>query len=177
MAKIKLNDTSKWAQSFNQLNSHVELNIISLVDIFTVLLFFLLMGFGVQLTVLELNLPTAKQTENIPPGAKVQLQVVLRKDSIDIQDANLGLLKKIERNSDNKYWSALSTYLQEVKVRFPKEDSITLLLEPSVEYSTLIKSMDMVRSVDIVQGLSVVPVELFPNISIGDAVALSGSKG
>jgi hypothetical protein len=44
-----------------------------------------------------------------------------------------------------------------------------LLLEPSIDYKTLIKTMDTVSNADVVQGLSVETVELFPEISIGDA--------
>lgn len=47
--------------------------------------------------------------------------------------------------------------------------NITLLLEPGINYKTLIAVMDRVRSADIVQVTTVETVELFPNISIGDA--------
>ena len=61
----------------------------------------------------------------------------------------------------------------EIKTRFPDEKSITLLLEPSIDYKTLITTMDHVRSADIVQVTTVETVELFPDISIGDAPAIS----
>jgi hypothetical protein len=46
------------------------------------------------------------------------------------------------------------------------------LLEPEVDYKTLIQAMDRVRSADVVQFTEVETVELFPNVSIGDAPVL-----
>ena len=57
----------------------------------------------------------------------------------------------------------------EIKSRFPEEKNIMLLLERSVDYKTLIRVMDKVRSADVVQFATLETVELFPNVSIGDA--------
>ena len=65
--------------------------------------------------------------------------------------------------------------LVEIKSRFPEEKSISLLLEPGINYKTLITVMDHVRSADVVQFTSVETVELFPNISIGDAVGFEAN--
>ena len=56
-----------------------------------------------------------------------------------------------------------------IKTRFPDETSISLLLEPEVDYKTMIKVMDKVRSAQVVSGFDVETVVLFPDISIGDA--------
>ena len=48
-----------------------------------------------------------------------------------------------------------------------------MLLEPGVSYKTMIEVMDHVRSADVVQLASLETVELFPEISIGDAPALT----
>ena len=47
-----------------------------------------------------------------------------------------------------------------------------MLLEPGIEYKTMISVMDKVRIAKVVSGFDVETVELFPNISIGDAQLL-----
>ena len=47
----------------------------------------------------------------------------------------------------------------------------TVLMEPDINYNTLILVMDAVRAAEVIQGDSheKQEIELFPNISIGDA--------
>ncbi len=154
----------------------VELNITAFLNLMVILVPFLLItAVFSRLTVLELNLPAldakAKQEEKI----KLQLQLVVRENSFVIQDANLGVIKLFERQQEETDWAAFTDLLVEIKARFPDEDSITLLLEKKVDYKTLIQVMDRVRSADIVQVATLETVELFPNISIGDAPELENA--
>lgn len=155
------------------LQETVELNITAFLNLMVILVPFLLItAVFSRLTVLELNLPPkdakAKQEEKID----LQLELALRTDGFDIRDANLGSIKYFPRNEQNTDWKAFSDVLLEIKSRFPDEDSITLLLEPAIDYKTLIQVMDRVRSADVVNITEVETVELFPNISIGDAPPL-----
>ncbi len=150
----------------------VELNITAFLNLMVILVPFLLItAVFSRLTVLELNLPAlnaqAQQPENEP--VKLQLELLVRPDSFVIQDANIGPIKRFDRQQDNTDWQAFTDVLVEIKRRFPDEDSITLLLERKTDYKTLIAIMDRVRSADILQFNTVVSVELFPNISIADA--------
>jgi len=151
----------------------VELNITAFLNLMVILIPFLLItAVFSRVTVLELNLPSknaiAKQEEKI----KLQLELVVRKDSFEIRDSNLGRIKYFPRSADSTNWKAFTNVLVEIKSRFPEEQSITLLLEPKINYKTLIKVMDRVRYADIVQITEVETVELFPNVSIGDAPEL-----
>lgn len=147
-----------------------ELNITAFMNLMVILVPFLLItAVFSRITVLELNLPPINAKSKVQEKIKLQLELVLREKSFDIQDANLGVIKKFERNKEATRWDQFKDVLVEIKARFPEEDQITLLLEPGIDYKTLIKVMDQVRSADIVQGLSLETVELFPNISIGDA--------
>jgi len=151
----------------------VELNITAFLNLMVILVPFLLItAVFSRVTVLELNLPSkdaiAKQEEKI----KLQLELVIRQGSFEIRDSNLGRIKYIERNEAAPNWKIFTDILVEIKTRFPDEQSITLLLEPKVNYKTLIQVMDRVRSADVVQFTEVENVELFPNISIGDAPVL-----
>jgi biopolymer transport protein ExbD len=130
-----------------------------------------------RLTVLELNLPAldAKNDQNQP--VKLQLELVIREHSFDIQDANLGLIKRVIRTGKSSQWKLFTDALVAIKVRFPDETGISLLLEPSIEYKTMIKVMDKVRSAQVVAAFDVETVILFPDISIGDADVIKASVG
>jgi biopolymer transport protein ExbD len=156
------------------LQEAVELNITAFMNLMVILVPFLLItAVFSRMTVLELNLPTLDAAqENAQEELKLSLQLVVREKSFDIQDANIGLIRSIERSS-NEDWKTFSQVLIEIKSRFPEEQSITLLLEPGVSYKTMIEVMDHVRSADVVQLASLETVELFPDISIGDAPALT----
>lgn len=155
----------------------VELNITAFLNLMVILVPFLLItAVFSRVTVLELNLPSknavAKQTEKV----KLQLELVIRTDRFEVRDSNLGLIKSIKRSQLETDWQMFSDVLLEIKTRFPDEQSITLLLEPKINYKTLIQVMDRVRSVDVVQFTDVETVELFPNISIGDATVLDAPE-
>lgn len=157
------------------LQEAVELNITAFMNLMVILVPFLLItAVFSRMMVLELNLPTLDEAqENAQEELKLALQLVIRESSFDIQDANLGLIRRIERNPSGEDWKTFSQVLIEIKSRFPEEQSITLLLEPGVSYKTMIEVMDHVRSADVVQVASLETVELFPEISIGDAPALT----
>ena len=148
----------------------VELNITAFMNLMVILVpFFLITAVFSRITVLELNLPALNAKENKQDKIDLQLELVLRKSSFDIQDTNLGVIKRFPRTDGETKWGKFTDILVEIKSRFPEEKSITLLLEPGINYRTLIGVMDHVRSADVVQFTSVETVELFPNISIGDA--------
>ena len=151
----------------------VELNITSFMNLMVILIPFLLISavFS-RMTILELNLPAMDAKAKQEDTVKLQLELHIRENSFDIMDANLGLIKRFERTADATDWNAFTEILVEIKSRFPEENNITLLLERNVEYKTLIQVMDRVRSADIVQVATLETVELFPNISIGDAPGL-----
>jgi biopolymer transport protein ExbD len=147
-----------------------ELNITAFMNLMVILVPFLLItAVFSRMTILELNLPGLNSKQNEDTKVKLSLELVLRNDSFDVQDANLGLIKRFERTPGQTHWDQFSNILLEIKRRFPDERQITLLVAPDVNYKTLIKVMDYVRSADVVQGLNVQTVELFPEISIGDA--------
>jgi len=157
----------------NHIREDVELNITAFLNLMVILIPFLLItAVFSRVTVLELNLPSksaiAKQEEKI----KLQLELVIRKNSFEIRDATLGRIKYFPRSEEKTNWKFFTEILVEIKSRFPEEQNITLLLEPKINYKTLIKVMDRVRYADIVQITDLETVELFPNVSIGDAPEL-----
>ncbi len=158
-------------RGYKQLQEAEELNITAFLNLMVILVPFLLItAVFSRMSVLELNLPALDAKEQKSSGKiQLQLELVLRKESFDIQDVNLGLIKKFARTQENTRWDLFTDLLVEIKTRFPSEKNITLLLEPSTDYKTMIKVMDRVRSAEVVSAFSVETIELFPNISIGDA--------
>ncbi len=156
--------------SFKHLHEAEELNITAFMNLMVILVPFLLItAVFSRMTVLELNLPALDAKANSREKIELQLELVLRENSFDIRDANLGIIKKFPRSQKATRWDLFTDLLVEIKTRFPDEQDITLLLEPSISYKTLIQVMDRVRTADVVSVLTVETIELFPNISIGDA--------
>lgn len=153
-----------------KLEQSQELNITAFMNLMVILIPFLLItAVFSRMTVLELNLPGLGAKDNAEKPVELQLQLVVSERSFDIRDANLGLIRQFERSAGETRWDRFRDLLVQIKSRYPDEKEITLLLEPGVKYKTLIQIMDSVRSAEILDGLGVRTVELFPDISIGDA--------
>lgn len=166
----------KFARKKN-LHDVVELNITAFMNLMVILVPFLLItAVFSRMTVLELNLPALDQAQaQSTKKLDLVLELVVREKSFDLQDANLGQLHRVERNSEQQDWSEFTKVLMEIKSRYPDEKSIMLLMEPNVSYKTMIEIMDHVRSTQVVQIGDLIEVELFPDISISNAPALGFS--
>jgi biopolymer transport protein ExbD len=147
--------------------------LVSMIDIFTVLVTFLLMTAVFSRTViLELKLPPANaQFQDPPPG--LQLEVTVRKDTLQVGDRNSGPLAAFPNKDGGYDFDGLSGYLQQVKSKFPDKTDATILLEPDTPYDTVVQTMDRIRVLEVNAGLNVVQYELFPDISIGDAPVMT----
>jgi biopolymer transport protein ExbD len=148
-----------------------ELLLVPMIDIFTVLVTFLLMTAVFSRTViLQLNLP-ASQTEFKEPPPGLVLEVMVRKDLLQVADRNSGPLHTVPNTPQGYDYDGLAQYLKFVKTKFPDKTDATILLEPETAYDTLVQVMDRVRVFESGQGAGLVQAELFPDISIGDAPA------
>ncbi|HKF98836.1 MAG TPA: biopolymer transporter ExbD [Steroidobacteraceae bacterium] len=146
-----------------------ELLLVPMIDIFTVLVTFLLMTAVFSRTViLQLNLP-APQTEFKEPPPGLQLEVMVRKDQLMVADRNTGPLHAVPNTAAGPDFDALTEYLKFVKTKFPEKTEASILLEPDTAYDTLVQVMDHVRVFEAGEGVNTVQAELFPDISIGDA--------
>ena len=148
-----------------------ELLLVPMIDIFTVLVTFLLMTAVFSRTViLQLNMP-ASQTEFREPPPGLQLEVIVRKDRMDVADRNSGPLAPFPNTPAGYDYDGLTDYLKRVKTKFPEKTDATILLESDTPYDILVQVMDRVRVFEVSQGLNTVQGELFPDIAIGDAPA------
>ena len=156
----------------------VELNITAFLNLMVILVPFLLItAVFSRITILELNLPPKDSKAVQLDKIKLQLELVMRPDSFEIRDSNLGRIKYIERDGGETDWQGFTNILVEIKTRFPDEQNITLLVDQQVTYKTIIQVMDRVASAEIVNVTELETVELFPNISIGDAPELATEAG
>jgi biopolymer transport protein ExbD len=148
-----------------------ELLLVPMIDIFTVLVTFLLMTAVFSRTViLQLNLPAA-QTEFRDPPPGLQLEVMVRKDLLQVADRNSGPLATLPNTPTGYNYDGLTDYLKRVKAKFPEKTDATVLLESDTSYDTVVQVMDHVRVFEVKEGLNTVQAELFPDISMGDAPA------
>jgi biopolymer transport protein ExbD len=148
-----------------------ELLLVPMIDIFTVLVTFLLMTAVFSRTViLQLNLPPP-QTEFKEPPPGLQLEVMVQKDQLMVADRNSGPLHAVPNTAQGYDYDALVEYLKFVKTKFPEKTDASILLEPDTAYDTLVQVMDHVRVFETGEGANTVQAELFPDISIGDAPA------
>ena len=145
-----------------------ELNLVSMIDVLTVLVFFLLVN-SISVSTLDVNLPDSSAKAQPPPAHA--LSVVVRSTGLTLSD-NSKVVGTFAKSADKYDLHGLSNHLRDIKDRAPQESNITIRLEYGIPYETLISVMDTVRS--RADGPHHVERELFPSISIGEAISPKG---
>ena len=157
-----------------------ELDITAFLNLMVVLIPFLLISaVFTQVTVIELNMPPPSddpQQQEKDKKEKLELEVVIRSDSIEIHGGKAGLISRYKMEDDQFDYAEISKKLQQLKSRFAEETTSMILLEPEINYDTLVQVMDTVRLYEIDEDGSLIQAELFPDISIGDAPMLKKGK-
>lgn len=148
-----------------------ELNITAFLNLMVVLVPFLLItAVFSRIVILELNLPTGAGDASMIDKPKLTIEVIVREKGLEIGNGKTILLRfpKVNDEYDVK---TLSEYLLKIKSQYIDKTDATVLMEADIEYKNLVTIMDAVRVAEIVQGDNPESqeIELFPNISIGDA--------
>jgi biopolymer transport protein ExbD len=144
---------------------HAALEVSAFINLIVVLVPFLLSTtVFTRLAVMELSLPAQSSSFEKLTG-ELQLEVVVRADALEIG----GLIQRIPATPQGHDTKALGAVMTELKQRFPKVSTAAILAEPNTSYDVLVHVMDRVRAGRQVQGAKVVNVDLFPDISVGDA--------
>ena len=148
------------------------LDVTAFINLIVVLVPFLLStAVFTRMSVLDLSLP-AQSTGALEQlsAEKLNLEIVIRADAIEVGDRIGGLIQRIPRTQSGHYdVAALATLALAIKEKFPDKTDATVLPEPNVPYDVLVQVMDVAACRPQVQGAKVVEVALFPDISIGDA--------
>ena len=163
--------------------------LVPMIDIFTVLVTFLLMtAVFARITILDLDLPSSASGN--PAKPEFRLEVIVRKEGLELTNGTdrIAVVPNIDGAYDLKTLTDLAVSL---KRDYPEVDNASVLLEPDVEYDSLVQVMDAIRTVDpalvadatpVIDG-NAVPVapegtaaaakparmSLFPKIAVGDA--------
>jgi biopolymer transport protein ExbD len=139
-----------------------ELNIVSMIDVLTVLVFFLLVNMS-GLAILGINLPDAHaQADEKARG----LSVAVYPNHMLVLDRS-GPLQDFPNQSDGFDLAGVARFLRKVKDESPGETAITLMMDSRVEYNILVELMDAVREQPTPDGHG--ERDLFPQVSLGDA--------
>ena len=158
-----------------------ELEVTAFINVIVVLVPFLLStAVFSRLAVIELSLPAQNSGVEQLKVNDLKLEVVIRPDALDVGDRIGGLIQHIPNNAQGYDLASLSTLMQQVKAKFPETKTATVLAQPNTSYEVLVQVMDTVRegtpAPDVAQaasapakGAAPARVELFPDISIGDA--------
>ncbi len=148
-----------------------ELLLVPMIDIFTVLVTFLLMTAVFSRTVImELKLPTQSAAPvDLPPGAGARGGAAQdRAGGTGSQDRPAEELSGPHRHRALRS-SGPGGFPAAGEGEVPEKTEATLLLEPDVPYDDLVQVMDTVRILEQRQGGRMVQAELFPDVSLGDA--------
>jgi biopolymer transport protein ExbD len=148
-----------------------ELNITTFLNLMVVLVPFLLItAVFSRITILELNLPTGAGDASKANKPKMTVEVMVREKGLEIGNGRT-ILTRFPKVDDKYDVQKLSEYLLMIKTKYLGKKDATVLMEPDIEYENLVLVMDAVRMAEVVQGDDPEPqeIELFPNISIGDA--------
>lgn len=160
-----------------------ELDVTSFMNLMVVLVPVLLIMLNfAQVSVIDIQLP--ELTGGSAQSAEGQSQLVVKIDDEGhrvyypegtlIQSIPLRERTAEERDLDPQGGAQvhdqrqLSLVLREVKKQLDDHNSITVLSLPTTDYQTLVSTMDAVRSYETVVAASVVEIELFPRISLGE---------
>ena len=147
-----------------------ELDITTFLNLMVVLVPFLLISavFS-RVTILELSVPTgAGGAAAVKPNFTIE--VVVRKAGLEL--ANGAQVVAAMPKEEGEYnLEKLSEVLVRLKKDYPQKDDATVLMEPDIDYDTLIQVMDRVRETELPaeDGEERQKLVLFPLISIGDA--------
>jgi biopolymer transport protein ExbD len=146
-----------------------DLNIVPMIDMMVILVFFLLFTAVFSNTnILELNLPAPNSSvPELPKG--LNLEVIVRQNVIEVADRGTGVLKSVPKKDGAYDYAALSEFLQQVKSRYPTVMAASVLAEQDIQYDVLVQTMDTTRVWLNRESGSLQKIDLFPDISVGDA--------
>jgi biopolymer transport protein ExbD len=166
-----------------------ELLLVPMIDIFTVLVTFLLMtAVFSRIAIIELDIPSSASAAVVEP--RFRLEVIVREEGLELTNGSalIAAIPKVNGEYDLKTLSELALSL---KRDYPDADDASVLLEPDIAYDHLIQVMDAIRSAEVPAGTepkvagqdprgpeTAVPqtgdrkparVALFTDIAVGDA--------
>lgn len=152
-------------------HEQVELEVTTFLNLMVVLIpFLLLTAVFTKITIQELDLPTQAGGVAAPLKPPVVIEVIVRKNMLEIADG-----KRVQTSipkKDGKYdYKKLSESLLQLKKENADKEDVAVLMEPDIDYESLIGVMDAVKVSETYAPGQDKPTisKLFPYVSIGDA--------
>lgn len=148
-----------------------EIDVTSFMNLMIVLVPVLLMSMTfTKVTVMEINLPELSGGGAANDLTQSQLEVVVRNSGMEVFFPGGNLIKKIPLLENKAQdFNTLSGVLRSIKDKVSDKKDAVILSSKDLDYQTLIATMDTVKSYQTVVAASLAEVELFPEISLGDA--------
>jgi len=148
-----------------------DIDVTSFMNLMIVLVPVLLMSMTfTKVTVMEINLPELSGGSSANDLTQSQLEVVVRNSGMAVYFPEGNLIKDIPLLKDNTQdFNTLTAVLRGIKDKVSDKKDAVILSAKDLDYQTLIATMDTVKSYQTVVAASLAEVELFPEISLGDA--------
>ncbi len=138
-------------------NSDNELNVTPVMNIFVILIpFLLLTATFARIAIIELTLPTLESREDSNPEDLKDLtllMVVINSEGFEIKTSENNF-PKVLNTSDGFDFEKLSERLNNIKLQYPKLEDVLISPADDIQYQVIIKVLDSCREVG------------FPNFSI-----------
>ncbi len=151
-----------------------ELELTTLLNIMVVLVSSLLLSAAFsKITIQELNMPPQGGGAASPNDKPVvTIEVILRKSALEISDGK-AVTDTIPKAGDQYDLLQLSQKLKALKDRDVEKKDAVLLIEPDIDYATMINVMDAMKFAKVVSTAGdeakTLTIILFPNVTVGDA--------
>ena len=115
-------------------------------------------------------MPTQADPQTATDNPQVTIEVIVRKDVIEIGDGKVVTTSIPKLNMKHDY-QKLSENLMRLKESYRDKQDVIILIEPDIEYESMIQVMDAVKVVEVKKAgqEKTQTVVLFPQVSIGDA--------
>lgn len=164
----------------NRIRKPPELMLVPMIDIFTVLVTFLLMtAVFSRITILQLDLPSA-DVGGAPSLPQFRLEVIVRENGFELTNGNM-LIAAVPKVDGEYDFKTLSDLALQLKREYPDVEDASVLMERQVKYDFLIQVMDTIRSAQVPVDGATEPgsqasgavrtsaFDLFPRIAVGEA--------
>lgn len=148
----------------------VEIDVTTFLNLMVVLIPFLLVtAVFSRITIFELDLPKAAGGPTAAPPPVI-IEVMIRANRLEIGDGKK-VVTTIPKVGPKYDIPKLAEALQGLKKAYPSKRDATVLVEPDIEYESVIHVMDAVRVMEVKEPGSeeVKRLPVFPEISVGVA--------
>jgi biopolymer transport protein ExbD len=153
-----------------------DIDVTPVMNVFLVIVLLLLISFSFfNLKAINTSVPVLANSEVVAAsGSDIKLTVIVELEEKGIRlaalsdDADAETLKRLgtyfsKESVPNYPLDKLSSYLQTLKTKYPKSDTVIIIPEGSIVYDTIIQTMDVARYSKNVQ--------LFPHVVISGKVS------